>query len=218
MTQEVLGRLLIILSVSIVLAIEIKRKTVKRPHFYWAIACAALALLSALLTKSQSVYLIVCGAFLNLIFGLLFIRILMAGTAHRKPLHDDKRPKDNKPLGRYRWTAVLRALSHKYPGATKVLAGLSVGFTPAFFILLLAIVIFGTKLDPSRDFVPPARSAAGWAFFGDLTRSALVRLYAVLGILTLTVTFIFGLAFPKESIPIGFGTGSGWDSFLFCYR
>jgi hypothetical protein len=185
MNQEVLGRLLIILSVSIVLAIEIKRKTVKRPHFYWAIACAAIALLSVLLTKSESVYLIVCGAFLNLIFGLLFIRILIAGTTHgKRPLRDDNTPKNNESLTRYRWTARLRALSHKYPRAMKVLAGLSVGSTPAFFILILAIVIFGTMLDPSRDFVRPELGAAAPAFFGDLTRNAVVRLYAVFGILT----------------------------------
>jgi xanthosine utilization system XapX-like protein len=32
--------------------------------------------------------------------------------------------------------------------------------------------------------------------------------------LTLAVTFIFGLAFPKESIPIGFGTGL-WLGLIF---
>ena len=198
MSVEVLGRLLIILAVLIILAIEIKRKTVKRPHFYWAIGCAILALLSTLLVRSRSVYLIVCGAFLNLIFGLLFIRILMAGTTREiRPPYDEKTPNNSR----------LRVLSHKYRRAVNILSGLSVGFGPAFFVLLLAIVILGATLDPSHDFVPPEPNAAAWAFFGDLTRGAVVRVYVIFGILTLIVTFICGLAFPKRSIAIGLSSG-----------
>jgi chromate transport protein ChrA len=87
MTEEVLGLLLIILAVLIMLGIEFKRKIVKRPHFYWVIACAILAVLSTLLVRSQSIYLIVSGAFLNLIFFSLFVGILIVGTARDKNLY-----------------------------------------------------------------------------------------------------------------------------------
>jgi len=217
MSQEVLEQLIIVVVVLIASVIVFECIGVKRRHSYWAIACATIALLSGLLVRSQSIYLIVCGALLNLIFGLLFVRILIAGTPRRKqPLCDDNTPAENTSLSRHRWINRLRALSHKYPRAINILSMLSAGFGPAFFVLLLAIVIFGTTLDPSRDFVPPERNAAGWAFFGDLTRSAVIRLYVVLGILTLIATFIFGLAFPKKSIPIGLSTGLWVGLFVIC--
>ena len=219
MNQEILEQLLIIVAVSIAMGIAFKFMMVKRRHAYWAIACATIALLSGLLVRSESIYLIVCGALLNLIFGLLFVRILIAGTPRRKqPLCDDNTPQNNRSLSRHRLIAGLRALSHKYPRAINVLSGVSAGFGPAFFALLLAVVIFCSTLDPSRDFVPPERNAAGWAFFGDLTRSALVRLYVVFGILTLIVTFIFGLAFPKRSIPIGLSTALWVGVFVICLQ
>lgn len=87
-----------------------------------------------------------------------------------------------------------------------VLAGLSIGFAVAFFIFLLAIMILGTMFNPSRDLVPPEPNATTWVIF-DLTRPALVGLYVVVGILTLIVTFIFGLIFAKASIAIGLSTG-----------
>ena len=218
MSQEILEQLLVIAVLSIGMGIVFKF-TVKRPHLYWAVACTILALLSALLVRSGSIYLIVCGAFLNLIFGLLFIRILMAGSIReRRPLYDDGTPKNNESLSRPRWIGRLRALSHKYPRAINFLSGLSVGFAPAFFVLILTIVIFGSKLDPSRDFVRPEPGAAAPAFFGDITRSAVVRLYVIFGILTLAVTFIFGLAFPKQGIPIGLSTGLWVGLFVICLR
>lgn len=219
MSQEVLEQLLIIVVVLIASVIAFECMGVKRRHSYWAIVCASIALLSTLLVRSQSIYLIVCGAFLNLIFGLLFVCILIAGTPRRKqPLCDDKTPAENTSLSRYRWINRLRALSHKYPRLINVLSWVSAGFGPAFFVLLLAIVIFCSTLDPSRDFVPPERNGAGWAFFEDFTDSAVVRLYVVFGILTLTVTFIFGVAFPKKSIPIGLSNGLWVGLFVMCLR
>jgi len=90
MSPEALGRLLLIVAVLIILGIGIQRKIFKRPHFYWAIACGILALLSTLLvTKCQSVYLQVAGVLLTLIFLLLVMCILMAGTmGQKRPLAD----------------------------------------------------------------------------------------------------------------------------------
>jgi len=209
MSAEALGRLFLIVAVFIILGIGIQRKIFKRPHFYWAIACGILALLSTLLvTKCQSVYLQVAGVLLTLIFLLLVMCILMAGTmGQKRPLYDDKTPKNNRSLSRYRWIARLRALSHRYLRANTILSGLIFGATPAFFALVLVIVIFFSKLDPSRHFVLPEPGAAARAMLEDLTCPALVGLHVLAGTVTLTVTFICGLAFPKQSIPIGFGTG-----------
>jgi len=217
MTEEVLGLLLIILAVLIMLGIELKRKTVKRPHFYWAIACAILAVLSTLLVRSQSIYLIVSGGFLNLIFFSLFVGILIAGTPRDKtPLCDDETPYDNSPLSRHQLINRFRRLSHKYPRAIHVLFALSVGSGIGYFASLLADMILSAMFDPSRHLVPPEPNVTTWAFFGDLTLPALVGLHVVFGIVTLIVTFVFGLAFAKESIPIGLSTGLWVGLFVIC--
>jgi hypothetical protein len=217
MTEEGLGLLLIILAVLIMLGIELKRKIVKRPHFYWVIACAILAVLSTLLVRSQSIYLIVSGALLNLIFFSLFVGILIAGTARdKRPLYDDKTSKNNRTLSRYKMINRFRRLSQKYPGAIHILFALSVGSGVGYFASLLADMILSAMFDPSRHLIPPEPNVTTWAFFGDLTGPAFVGLHVVFAIVTFTVTFVFGLAFAKESIPIGLSTGLWVGLFVIC--
>lgn len=215
MNQEILWLLLVLVAI---VAIELKRKRVKKQFFYGAITCLTLAVLSLFIAGRKSYWQAACGFFLFLIFGLLFVCIVSAATKSRKKsLFDSKIPSNGISPIRYRWFTRFHTLSQKYPRTIKVLFQLSLGLPASLFVIGITATILGgmsneNHLILAREQVPtepnslhvPPRYPGGQ---GGLTRYAVFGLSIVVGIVTFIVTLIFGLPFFNDSVLIGLSTG-----------
>lgn len=210
----------LIIGVVVVLAIELKRKILKKPYSYWAFISLTLTILSVVMAGRRSILLQIAGYYLFLIFTFLTLYVHIAGIeSAKRPVFDEVAFKEGKLSRRHRWIAHFLSFSYKHSRIVKFLAGLSAGFVPAFFVILIAATllagVLGAVLDDihtvaPQDHVSPAPNTVPPGLRADLRTlvcSAAIGASFIVGIVTLSVTFIFGCFIAEDRIPVGSCTG-----------
>jgi len=199
--------LLIVLVAGFAIVLRFERVK-KRSFFYGSITFLTLALLIGFLGR-ESHWLKAGGLFLFLIFVLSIPYITKETTSGKRSISTSK---TGELPSKYHWITKLLVSFGKYPRTIRILRMLSLGFIPVFFVIAITFMILGGILFESPFVrqgnqvitkyiaVPPGHP-------GIFTRYAIVVMSVVVGIVTLIVTFMFGLVFVEDSGLIGLSTG-----------
>lgn len=202
----------------VVVAIIIKRKKVKfkKRFFYWGFITFVLAIISLFMALYQSNWLSACFSFMFLVFSLLFIYIASASTI------SSKKTISFESQSRYRWIAHLLSNLYEQSGIFRFFLSLGGGLIPAFFVILIAGTLLSAIFDNDHTMYendnvsqrPHKLTQTYPAYLKTLMRYEPVGTPLVIGIVTLSVTFLFGF-FIRLSIGAGTGLWVGFVSNLF---
>ena len=209
---------MVIVSIVVSIAIlvrELKRKGVKKPFLYGTITCLSLAFLFIFAVESEYYWLTAFGLFLFFISMLSITCILSVKNtdSYKFLFYATKSKNDNISNDNQRKTKFLN-LKNKYSRTIKILSLMLTGFSPVFIIILISTMILGgISIRYENSFVGEGDQALTEPDVVPLKYLELFTLYGlvfitfVFGIVTLIITFIFGLFFYKNIKLVGLITG-----------
>ncbi len=201
--------IVILLVVCVVLmAVWLRRKKVGKPYFYGAVICFGLAALSVVIAAYTSSWLRALSFFMYIVFMLTFVWIADTGNKSKTII---EKLKSGELADKFPWFTRLFKLSGKFSGLKNIFFLLLFGMVPSMFIVGITCALFEDANIEGHFVSAEPGAITSWVLQGNneglLAPYAIIGLSVAVGIVTLLVTFVFGLSFAKKGKLVGLSAG-----------